>query len=123
MNPVGKNIELIDRTLQILCVFGFESKMRDVRQQHNRCFKCRGHNIEYPHNVPRASLISSGDNLIGFNCTGTIIWMAACNDCGTDMYIGVCYHYDDKSGVLVTYRDSFLSDNGVYGHYRSFRED
>lgn len=123
MNRLDKNAEFIHRTLQILCVFGFESKMIETQQQHNRCYKCHGYNIKYPHNVPRGSLISSGDNFIEFNCSGTIIWMATCNDCGTDLPISTQYCYNSKSGVVVIHRDSFLSDNGWYGHYRSSREN
>lgn len=120
MNSVDKNIEIIYKTLQILCIFGFESKMLEVQQQRNRCYKCYGHKIKYPRNVPHASLISFGDNSIGFNCTGTIFWIAACNDCGIDMPISVHYDYNVKSGIVViTCQDSFLGDENAYGHCKS----
>ncbi len=106
-------IKQMHRTLQILCLSGFELKMLDVQLQPNRCSECHSHNIEYPDNDPRVSLISCGEDPL-FSCTGTIYWLAKCNDCGFDMPICVTYNYSAESGTTVTSQDFFLDHADTY---------
>lgn len=112
---ITQKLEIMHRELKN-CHMDFDKMIEEIKLQRNRCPECQQKNIQYPENIPKLNIYSWGDGTNWFTSYGLLRWTATCLECKADIPIYISCNYDIKKEFEINIVDSFLDENGDYGH-------